>query len=76
MAKSLLAKVAKFIFMTLVEYVLKEFASPKRDRSDLDHHANQKNPNNPAHAAARNNRADQLNPNNPAYSKSRADTQR
>ncbi len=76
MVKPLLVKVAKFIVMTLVEYVLQELASPKRNRSDLDHHSNQKNPNNPAHAAARNNRANSLNPNNPAYSKSRADTQR
>lgn len=75
MVKPLLVKVAKFIVMTLVEYVLQEFVSPKRNRSGLDHHANQKNPNNPAYTATRNNRANQLNPNSPAYSKSRADTQ-
>ena len=75
MVKSSLLKVAKFIIMTFVEYVLQELARPKRNRGDLDHHANQKNPNNPAHTAARNNRANQLNPNNPNYSKSRADTQ-
>ena len=76
MVKSLLVKVAKYIIMTLVETVLQELASSKKNRGDLSHHANQKNPNNPAHTAARNNRANQLNPNNPAYSKSRANTQR
>lgn len=39
--------------------------------SQADHHANQKNPNNPAFKANRNNRANQLNPNNPAYHSSR-----
>lgn len=39
--------------------------------SQQDHHANQSNPNNPAHQVAQNNRANQLNPNNPAYHSSR-----
>ena len=62
MVKSLLVKVAKFAIVATVGYVLQE-------------HANQKNPNNPAHAAAQNNRANQMNPNNPAYYKSRANNQ-
>lgn len=75
-AKSLLARVAKYILMTLVDFLLQVLASPKKNRGDLNHHSNQKNPNNPAHAAARNNRANQLNPNNSAYHKSRANSQR
>lgn len=39
--------------------------------SKQDDHANQANPNNPAHQAAQGNRANQLNPNNPAYHSSR-----
>lgn len=39
--------------------------------SKQDHHANQANPNNPAHQAAQDNRANQMNPNNPAYHSSR-----
>ena len=76
MVKTMLVKVAMFIVVTLVENVLPELATSKRNRSDLDHHANQKNPNNPAHTAARNNRSNQLNPNNQAYQKSRANNQR
>ena len=76
MAKSLLARVAKYILMTLVDFVLQELASPKKNRGDLNHHSNQNNPNNPAHTAAQNNRANQLNPNNPAYHKPRANNQR
>ena len=40
-----------------------------------DHHANQKNPNNPAHKAAQDNRANQLNPNNPAHHSGRGGNQ-
>lgn len=36
-------------------------------KSQMDHHANQGNPNNSAHRAAENNRSNQMNPNNPAY---------
>ncbi|WVM90340.1 hypothetical protein ULG90_17335 [Halopseudomonas pachastrellae] len=39
--------------------------------SNRNHHANQSNPNNPAHQAAQDNRSNQLNPNNPAYHSSR-----
>ncbi|MBO6301755.1 MAG: hypothetical protein J6N15_04905 [Ruminiclostridium sp.] len=35
------------------------------------HHANQSNPNNPAHTAAMNNHSNQCNPNNSAYHSSR-----
>lgn len=35
--------------------------------AQMNHHANQNNPNNPAHTAAQNNHANQCNPNNPAY---------
>jgi hypothetical protein len=38
-------------------------------QKQLDHHANQLNPNNPAYRAALNNRANQLNPNNPEFKK-------
>ena len=38
-------------------------------QKQLDHHANQLNPNNPAYRAARDNRANQLNPNNPEFKK-------
>jgi len=75
MVKSLLVRGAKFAIVAIAGIVLQELTNPRRNGSDLDHHANQKNPNNPAHAAARNNRANQLNPNNSAYSKSRAKTQ-
>ena len=36
-------------------------------KGQLNHYANQKNPNNSAHRAAHNNRANQMNPNNAAY---------
>jgi hypothetical protein len=36
-------------------------------QSNMNHHANQQNPNNPAYAAVQNNHANQQNPNNPAY---------
>lgn len=36
-------------------------------QKQLDHHANQLNPNNPAFAARMDNHANQLNPNNPAF---------
>ena len=75
MVKSLLVRVAKIILSALVEYVLQRHASPNRSRNDMDHHANQKNPNSPAYTAAQNHRANQLNPNNPAYHKSRANKQ-
>lgn len=35
-------------------------------QSQMDHHANQKNPNNAAHKSAVDNRSDQKNPNNSA----------
>lgn len=41
----------------------------KMTQKQLDHHANQSNPNNPAFKAARDNHANQLNPNNPEYKK-------
>ena len=44
----------------------------QRSQSDQNYHANQHNPNNPAHTAAQNNRANQLNPNNSAYASSRS----
>ena len=75
MVKILLIRVAKIILSALVEYVLQQHASPNRSRNDMDHHANQKNPNNPAYTAAQNNRANQLNPNNPTSHKSRANKQ-
>lgn len=37
------------------------------DKQQVDHHANQGNPNNPAHKAAGDNHANQGNPNNPNY---------
>lgn len=37
-------------------------------QSQMNHHANQGNPNNAAHQAANNNHANQMNPNNSAYS--------
>ena len=40
-------------------------------KAQLNHHANQKNPNNSAYRAAQNNRANQCNPNNVAYNKTR-----
>lgn len=36
-------------------------------QSQMNHHANQGNPNNVAHKATKDNRANQMNPNNPAY---------
>jgi hypothetical protein len=36
-------------------------------QAQLDNHANQLNPNNPAFQSGLNNRADQLNPNNSLY---------
>ncbi|WP_295089208.1 hypothetical protein [Ruminococcus sp.] len=36
-------------------------------KSQMDHHSNQKNPNNSAHRASQNNRSNQLNPNNAQY---------
>lgn len=41
----------------------------KMTQKQLDHHANQLNPNNPAFKAARDNHANQLNPNNPEFKK-------
>ncbi len=75
MVKSLLVRVAKIILSALVEYVLQRHASPNRSRNDMDHHANQNNPNNPAYTASQNNRANQLNPNNPTYHRSRSNNQ-
>jgi hypothetical protein len=40
-------------------------------QEELDHHANQHNPNNPAFRDRINNHAEQLNPNNPKYQQSR-----
>ena len=37
----------------------------------MNHHANQGNPNNSAHRASNNNHANQCNPNNAAYKSSR-----
>lgn len=37
------------------------------DKQELDHHANQKNPNNTARKNAMDNHGNQLNPNNPVY---------
>ena len=39
----------------------------KANKSNLDNHANQKNPNSEAHKKARDNRANQKNPNNKEY---------
>lgn len=61
--------------MALAEVAFPKYSNPERSRSDLNHHANQKNPNNRAYTAAQNNRANQLNPNNSAYHKSRANNQ-
>lgn len=36
----------------------------KKTQKDLDHHANQRNPNSKAYKEAQDNRANQLNPNN------------
>lgn len=41
------------------------------NKSELNHHANQCNPNNVAHQQALNNHANQCNPNNPRYGKNR-----
>jgi len=40
-------------------------------QEELDHHANQHNPNNPAYRERMNNHAEQLNPNNWKYDRSR-----
>lgn len=46
----------------------KEHASGNtHTQSQMNHHANQGNPNNAAHKAANNNHANQMNPNNPAF---------
>lgn len=36
-------------------------------QQQMNHHANQGNPNNAAHKAGADNRSNQMNPNNPAY---------
>ncbi len=41
-------------------------------QGQMDHHANQGNPNNSTHTAAQNNHANQENPNNSAYQSSRS----
>lgn len=63
---------AKKLFCTQCIFRL-ESPTPQRSStmSQQDHHANQSNPNNPAHQAAQNNRANQMNPNNPAFQSSR-----
>ena len=40
-------------------------------QSQMNHHANQENPNNSAYKSAQNNHANQCNPNNSAYNSSR-----
>ena len=55
MVKILLVRVAKIILSALVEYVLQQHASPNRSRNDMDHHANQNNPNSPAYHRSRSN---------------------
>ena len=72
MVKTLLVRAAKFVLVALVGYALERVTGSKRSQPDLDHHANQKNPNNRAYKATQDNRANQLNPNNPAYHMSRA----
>jgi hypothetical protein len=42
------------------------------NQKQVDHHANQLNPNNIAHKLATDNHANQKNPTSPAYQKSRA----
>lgn len=42
-------------------------------QSQMDHHANQSNPNNAAYHAAQDNHANQSNPNNSAYDSSRGE---
>ena len=44
-------------------------STTRMNKQQQDYHADQKNPNNPARAAAQDNRADQKNPNNPAFKK-------
>ena len=41
-------------------------------QQQLNHYANQNNPNNSAYRANRNNHSNQCNPNNPAYRSSRS----
>lgn len=41
-------------------------------QSQMNHHANQGNPNNRVHVASANNRSNQCNPNNSAYHSSRS----
>ena len=41
----------------------------EENKSNLNNHANQKNPNSEAHKKARDNRANQKNPNNKEYKK-------
>ncbi len=45
-------------------------------QSQMNHHANQCNPNNGSYRSARNNRANQMNPNNRAYYSSRSNWNR
>ena len=45
----------------------KHISSHTHTQGQLDHHANQMNPNSSAHQAAMNNHANQLNPNNGNY---------
>ncbi|MBQ7673485.1 MAG: hypothetical protein IJT36_03050 [Alphaproteobacteria bacterium] len=42
----------------------KKCSGKTHTKSQMNHHANQKNPNNSAYRAAMNNRANQINPNN------------
>ena len=44
----------------------KKCSGNNHSRSQMNHHANQQNPNNSAHRAASNNHANQCNPNNSA----------
>lgn len=44
----------------------KKCSGNTHSRSQMNHHANQQNPNNSAHRAAANNHANQCNPNNSA----------
>lgn len=45
----------------------KGVSSNTHTSSQMNHHANQMNPNNSAHRSAANNHANQMNPNNSAY---------
>ena len=42
-------------------------SSHTHTQSQMNHHANQSNPNNDAHRSAANNHSNQMNPNNSAY---------